>query len=87
VVFTVHARGRGGKVAKSGNPNYEKMAQRLYKPYQDQIRRKITLSESVTKRITTELLVNTLSDGLERDAGRRWNGSAVLKRDGPRTPG
>jgi hypothetical protein len=48
------------KVAKSGNPNYEKMAQRLYKPYQDQIRRKITLSDSVTKRITTELLVNTL---------------------------
>jgi hypothetical protein len=48
------------KVAKSGNPNYEKMAQKLYKPYQDQIRRKITLSDSVTKRITTELLVNTL---------------------------
>lgn len=48
------------KVAKSGNPNYEKLAQKLYKPYQDQIRRKITLSESVTKRITTELIVNTL---------------------------
>jgi hypothetical protein len=48
------------KVAKSGNPNYEKLAQKLYKPYQDQIRRKITLSDSVTKRITTELLVNTL---------------------------
>jgi hypothetical protein len=48
------------KVAKSGNPNYEKLAQRLYKPYQDQIRRKVTLSEDVTKRITTDLIVKTL---------------------------
>jgi hypothetical protein len=48
------------KVAKSGNPNYEKLAQKLYKPYQDQIRRRVSLSEGVTKRITTDLIVRTL---------------------------
>lgn len=48
------------KVAKSGNPAYDKLAQRLYKPYQDQIRRKVSLSEGVTKRITTDLIVKTL---------------------------
>lgn len=48
------------KVAKSGNPNYEKLAQKLYKPYQDQLRRRVNLAAGVTDRIQNDLIVQTL---------------------------
>ncbi len=47
-------------VAKSGNPNYDKLAQKLYKPYQDQLRRKVSLAQGVTDRIQNDLIVKTL---------------------------
>ncbi len=48
------------KVAKSGNPNYERLARNLYKPYQDRLRRKGSLSEKITETIHNKLLVETL---------------------------
>jgi len=48
------------KIAKSGNPAYEKMARKLYKPYTKQIRKGMDLPDSVTNEISTKLIVETL---------------------------
>ena len=59
-------------IAKSGNPAYEKMARKLYKPYTKQLRKGIDLPKSVTDDIANELVVETLLlgwDGMPGDDG------------------
>jgi len=47
------------KVAKTGNPIYEKAAKRLYSPYKERLRRQ-SLSTEVMERITNDLIVQAL---------------------------
>jgi len=48
------------KMAKSGNPAYEKLARKLYKPYSKQLRRGMEISDAVTQDISNQLIVETL---------------------------
>ena len=47
------------KVAKVGNPHYEKTAKRLYSPFKERLRRN-TLATDVMERITNDLIVQSL---------------------------
>ena len=48
------------KIAKSGNPVYEKEARKAYKPYAKQLRKGLDIPKSVTDEITNKLILQSL---------------------------
>ncbi|HMB31922.1 MAG TPA: hypothetical protein VKN82_08875 [Desulfohalobiaceae bacterium] len=48
------------KMAKAGNPKYEKLLRKLYKPHSRLLRKGKDLAKSVQEEISTTLLVETL---------------------------
>ena len=48
------------KIAKTGNPVYEKLVRKLYKPYIKQVRKGTDLPHSVTQEISNQLIVDAL---------------------------
>ena len=48
------------KIAKTGNPVYEKLVRKLYKPYIKQVRKGTDLPDSVTQEISNQLIVDAL---------------------------
>lgn len=48
------------KIAKSGNPAYEKLVRKLYKPYLKQVRKGSDLPDSVTNEISNQLILDAL---------------------------
>lgn len=48
------------KIAKSGNPAYEKLVRKLYKPYSKQLRKGVDLADEVTQEISNKLIIETL---------------------------
>lgn len=48
------------KIAKSGNPAYEKLVRKLYKPYAKQLRKGVDLADEITQEISNTLIIETL---------------------------